>query len=330
MLQTNLVIRILNATSALAVSAVLLGTTFNAPNWAMDTTEDSSLRKTYPIAKLEDYKDFIEGRLSDIPPLKAGDIWLINVGYGLVQSAEWVTRENTEGTIFEKHVSFISSVEEKNKDDYTTLTVKLALASGQEFVKEGAKGLFSRLDKVSANGIYILPITSRYDGPKGRSRTEKEFDLLGCKWESWNQPTPFQNLKEALVLDEDKDNTAKYGVYRQRNGITYSIEGPTDPEEKGVPHKTGAIIGLIKMLKKAGGTLPSAIYFTDREKEINKTIKDLESRDEALEVPLYLLKYTQPKAFRTPEDLEEFYIHRLKDRFQEYRAEFQKAFYSEK
>jgi hypothetical protein len=322
-------VRTLNKASAFVISGILLGTVFTTPSKAMDV--DKPLKHAYHVTKLETYADFFEGRLpSTIPSLKKGDIILQNVGYGMLHSVLEVTIANTEAPLFTKHEKFITAIKEINEKDYTLLKEKRELSSRTELVKEGEKDLFARLDNANAAGIYIVPITSRYDGPEGRSRTEQELDDLGYKWENWHQLPPFQDRKKAIILDEEKENQERYGIYRYRNGITYSIEGPSNPDEKGVPHKTGAILGLFKILQQEVETLHSAIYFIDREREINKTINDLSLHKIALPVPLYLFKYTQPKAFRTTENFEEFYRHRLKDRFQEYRSQFQEAFFSEK
>lgn len=317
MLQRNLFSRVLKPSSVLSLSAVLLSSVFSCPSWAMD--EDIRAQKT-PVYKLETYNDLMT--LNDLPPIKAEAILLLNIGHGMVQSAEYVTERNSDSSLFTQHKAFIDSIEQSNPEDYTALTVKRKLASGTEFVKVGEKGLPALLDKFNATGINIIPITSRCDdgrystenSPKVLSRTEKEFAALGYNWESWNKPAVLQKPHIELTLQDN--NPEAHGAYKYRNGVIYSIMGQA-------PHKSAAIIGLVKKLQEEG-TLPSAIYFTDGEKTINETSEDLKNID--LGVPVYPCSYNQRKAFMTPEDLKEFYIHRLGEKFKAYDSQFKEVF----
>jgi hypothetical protein len=177
---------------------------------------------------------------------------------------------------------------------------------------------------MSDRGINLIPLSSRGDDgkcateetPEVLSRTEREFVAknINYNYKNWKKPAPFQNLtKQVEIKDNDPE---AHGAYKLRNGIIYG--------SLGTPHKAAAIIGIVNILKETGD-LPSAIYMTDRKKTIEEILEDLKNTD--LGVPLYLLQYVHPKAFLTPEDLMEFYIHRLGEvKFKEYENEFKTAF----
>ena len=57
-----------------------------------------------------------------------------------------------------------------------------------------------------------------------------------------------------------------------------------------------------------------------------KTKSEEELKGAGPGIPLYLLSYSHPPAFQTPEDLKEFYIHRLGEKFKIYEAQFQEVF----
>jgi hypothetical protein len=326
MLQTKLFAQLLKTTSALSLSAVLLGVSFATPTWAMET-EDSSLENTTSVPKLKAYADLASDEPApNVPALKRGDLILINTGHGMVRSCTRISTNNTETALFTNHGTFMDEIKILDEADYTAVITEVKLGSGKELVKTGEKGLPTLLDELNSRGTNIIPITSRGDDGKcgtreeGEvlSRTEKEFVTLNYHWKNWNKPVPFQNLNSEVYL-QDNQPTA-HGIYRLRNGIIYNTNCKA-------PHKSAAIVGIVNILKQ-DKHLPFDIYMIDGEETINQIAKDLKSVD--LGIPLYLLSYSQPKAFQTPEDLKEFYIHRLGEKFENYTNQFSKIFYPSK
>lgn len=313
----------LNATSALAISIVLLGTTFIPASQAMmvkESVDDIPFKGIHQVAQLKSYADLAHNPTDNIPSIRPGDLLLINVGHGLVHSSQWVTEDKTETHLFEQHTNFMNMIKEANEQDYENLTKKIKLASGNEFIKVGEKDLPTLLDDFSNSGINIIATSRRCDDgtsatnetPEILSRTEAEFVKLGYNYKSWKKPSALQTIVELNNPNAPED----HGTYRLRNGTIYSTSGKR-------PHKSVAIVSLVNILKETN-QLPSAIYFTDGEKTINQTADDL--KDINFGIPLYLLKYTQPKAFRTPEDLKEFCMHRLGEKFQDYETQFNHVF----
>lgn len=350
MSQKNLFSRILNTSTILSLSAVLLGVAFVTPGSAMDQEERQSIS---PVINLESYADLGKGLSPSIPAIQPGDLLIINTGHGLIRSCTNISKSNTEADLFNKHEAFITSIKPLNENelleqksmkpfdnskyqafpDYAKLTYKAGLGKGKEameFYKVGEAGLPDLLDNLSAAGVSIIPITSRGDDgrnelPAVLSRTEKELVDVNYNWKDWKKPGSFQDLKQEVYFQDnspDVPGPEVHGRYRLRNGVIYNVSSSP------APHKSAAIVGLINVLKEEGH-LPSALYVTDREKTVIEIFEDLKGRD--FGIPLYPLSYTQPKAFRTPEDLKEFYIFRLgAEKFQSYESNFNEIFNSSK
>ena len=200
--------KILKKTFAFSFAALLLGTSFTNSCWAMineEPKEHNSLKKMNQIYKLENYSDLVTKAASSLTsPIQPGDLFLINVGHGIVQSCTQVSERNTDINLFEKHKEFIAFIKMWNEADYLALTRKAKLGSGdegKEFVKVGEKGLPTLLDNLSNSGANIIPVSSRCDDGANAtneaqeifSRTEKEFRKLNYDYTNWKRPIISQN-----------------------------------------------------------------------------------------------------------------------------------------
>lgn len=313
--------------SSLSLWALLFGITFAVPSQAME--EQNFYGRISPIKKLEEYKDLINSSFLPLRSLQPGDLLLINVGHGLVHACTSISESNTEANLFQRHKNFMEVVLTISEEDYhkvvhkSRLVIKeTGLPDPETLIKIGEKGLPDFLDTLSAQGTYIIPISSRGDIGKNAteetsailSRTEEEFKTLGYNWENWVKPASLQGPNTELFLQDDSPDT--HGTYKLRNGIIYSHTHPK-------PHKSAALVGLVNLLKEAEN-LPSAIFITDREKTINEIFEDLRERD--FGIPIYPFNHTQHKAFKAPEDLKNFYTWRLGEKLQDYKQAFKVAF----
>lgn len=317
MLTWNSLLHLLKTTSGLSL-AILLGIASPMPGWAMEKDEVVNASN---IPVLQAYADLHS-------QLKDGDLLFMNVGYGMIQSCTTVSERNTP--LFAQHEKLMDLVKTKDVEgsDYLALTKKTKLASGEEFVKLGEKGLPEFLERMSERGVNIIPLSSRGDdgkcGTEGTtevlSRTEKELVYLKYNWKNWNKFLPFQDLNKEIFLH---DNNPEHRTYKWRNNVIYSTASikPGD-----APHKSAAIVGVVNILKEAK-QLPSTLYLIDRPKTITEIAEDLKNTD--LGIPIHLFSYSHPEAFRVPEELKEFYIHRLgEEKFKKYEPEFNEVFSS--
>lgn len=328
--------RFLNAASILSLSACLLGSMGASPVLAMleESSAASGITAKHQVFTIKAFAELDQQNPgASLPSPQPGDVICINVGHGLVQSVTRITDRNTDESLFESCQKFAALVQEQSEEDYEAITKQTKLSSGDELVKLREKGLPDLLDKLSAKGVYVIPITSRSDDRDPGvlyNRTEKEFNALGYKWMAWAKPPAltFENPEVVITLQDDKPEA--HGTYKFRNGTIYTRtnavdNGHPDPKKKILPHKSAAIVGLVNELK-AAGQLPGAIYFSDGLSTIEETVADLKETD--LGVQLNLLEYVQPKAFETSEEVEEFYIHRLGAKFNQYQELFKTTFSS--
>jgi len=367
----NMFHKILNKTT-LFLAALLLGDTFMTSGWTMDTAEKVHSKKGHskkvkhktamtmrdledalnnipqensqskgasiPITEVKESKDFFKD--TERPP-KSGDLVLLNVDHGLLQSYTYIP-ETIKRSLYVAHTRFLENVNKKNSNDYYEFTESPRRFS--EF-----PGLPAQLDILSKSGVYIIPVTDKRDNgmsdvhgtPCERSDTEEKFVELRYYWDSWKKlqaldvnlpdmPSPYDGDKLHLYIQKNiveqpwiirlqDDSNPLHGIYKYRNGIVYGESGKKR-------HNSAAIVGLMRRLKEQGAALPSAIYFVDDRKNIKQVAEDLKNTN--LGVPVYLLAYKKPKSFTTPEKLKDFYIYKLGsvENFNKYNSQFEEAF----
>lgn len=282
-------------TTALSLSVCLLGVTLATQSVAMDEPprEGEQVSPNLHVSKIDTLRELVQPSEGDL-------IWM-NVGHGLVQSTTQLTEKNTAEHLRPLFQQFVQSVQDLNPEDANTLTRKVKLASGQEWVQPGEKGLVTLFNEELYNrGVKIVLATSRGDDGSAhkQSRTERELAKLNYRWKEWGGFVPVQDPEKKVNFTHEKFPGT---LYQGRNNIIYHVKGDANP--------TVSLLGVLKACKEAG-SLPKAIYCVTRPDTIAKVSKWLIGID--LEIPVHLVEYALPTITLTSsEDLKEFSISRL-------------------